>query len=56
LNTEKISADFDGIARLETYHSLREAKSLADRLLPGARVFNHWGWRYTLVWTKGEAT
>ncbi len=39
----------------ETYLTLQEAHALADRLLPGARVFNHWLWRYTLVWDKGNA-
>lgn len=36
----------------ETYLSLDEARALADRLLPGARVFDHWLWRYTIVWDK----
>jgi 2-polyprenyl-3-methyl-5-hydroxy-6-metoxy-1,4-benzoquinol methylase len=36
----------------EAYLSLREAKALADRLLPRATVFNHWLWRFTLVWDK----
>jgi 2-polyprenyl-3-methyl-5-hydroxy-6-metoxy-1,4-benzoquinol methylase len=36
----------------EHYLSLSEAKAMADRLLPGARVFDHWLWRYTIVWDK----
>jgi hypothetical protein len=38
--------------RGETYLSLAEANGLADRVLPGARVVNHWLWRYTIVWDK----
>ena len=38
----------------EVYLTLREAKLLADRLLPDAQVFNHWMWRYTIVWDKLE--
>ncbi len=37
----------------ETYLTLQQAQALADRLLPGARVFHHWLWRYTIVWDKG---
>ena len=36
----------------ETYLSFWEAQTLADRLLPGARVMSHWQWRYTIVWDK----
>ncbi|MGH7731133.1 MAG: class I SAM-dependent methyltransferase [Candidatus Eiseniibacteriota bacterium] len=34
----------------ERYLSQREARALADRLLPGATVVRHRYWRYTLVW------
>jgi hypothetical protein len=27
----------------------------ADRLLPGARLFYHWLWSYTIVWDKPRA-
>lgn len=40
----------------ETYLSLAEARAVADRLLPGARVFDHWMWRYTIVWDKAHAS
>src|SRR5262249_36319405 len=36
----------------ERYLTLQEAKELASRLLPGASVFYHWLWRYTIVWDK----
>ena len=36
----------------ETYLTLKEAQALASRLLPGARVLNHWLWHYTIVWDK----
>jgi ubiquinone/menaquinone biosynthesis C-methylase UbiE len=36
----------------ETYLSFAEARALADRLLPGSSVVNHWLWRYTIVWDK----
>ncbi len=36
----------------ETYLTQPEAKALADRLLPGARLFYHWLWSYTIVWDK----
>lgn len=39
----------------ETYLTLADAHALANRLLPGARVYNHWLWRYTIVWTKPVA-
>jgi len=34
----------------ETYLTVKEAAELADRWLPGARVIDHWLWRYTIVW------
>jgi 2-polyprenyl-3-methyl-5-hydroxy-6-metoxy-1,4-benzoquinol methylase len=36
----------------ETYLTQPEAKALAARLLPGARVFHHWLWSYTIAWDK----
>lgn len=39
----------------ETYLTLPEARALANRLLPGSRVFNHWLWRYTIAWDKPDA-
>lgn len=36
----------------EKYLTLREAEALAARLLPGARLFYHWLWSYTIVWDK----
>jgi len=39
----------------ETYLALQEARALAARLLPGARVINHWLCRYTIVWDKAPA-
>ena len=36
----------------ETYLTLQQVHTLADRLLPDARVFYHWLWRYTVVWDK----
>jgi len=36
----------------ETYFTLAEAQALANRLLPGSRVYSHWLWRYTTVWDK----
>jgi SAM-dependent methyltransferase len=36
----------------EKYLTQREAEALAARLLPGARVFYHWLWSYTIVWDK----
>jgi hypothetical protein len=40
----------------ETYLTLTEARELATRLLPGARVFYHWLWRYTIVWDKPQVS
>jgi 2-polyprenyl-3-methyl-5-hydroxy-6-metoxy-1,4-benzoquinol methylase len=39
----------------ETYLTLQQAQALANRLLPRARVFDHWLWRYTIVWDKTTA-
>ena len=39
----------------ETYLTQPEAKALAARLLPGAQVFHHWLWSYTIVWDKPRA-
>ena len=39
----------------ETYLTLQQAQALAHRLLPDARVFHHWLWRYTIVWDKPTA-
>jgi 2-polyprenyl-3-methyl-5-hydroxy-6-metoxy-1,4-benzoquinol methylase len=36
----------------ETYLTLTEARTLANRLMPGSRVYNHWLWRYTIVWDR----
>ena len=38
----------------ETYLTVKEAKEMAARYLPGARVIDHWLWRYTVVWKKAE--
>ena len=39
----------------ETYLTQPEAEALAARRLPGARVFHHWLWSYTIVWDKPRA-
>jgi SAM-dependent methyltransferase len=39
----------------ETHLKQREAEALAARLLPGARLFYHWLWSYTIVWDKPRA-
>jgi 2-polyprenyl-3-methyl-5-hydroxy-6-metoxy-1,4-benzoquinol methylase len=39
----------------EKYLTLQEAEALAARLLPGARLFYHWLWSYTIVWDKPRA-
>jgi 2-polyprenyl-3-methyl-5-hydroxy-6-metoxy-1,4-benzoquinol methylase len=36
----------------EKYLTQGEAEALAARLLPGARLFYHWLWSYTIVWDK----
>lgn len=36
----------------ETYLTFSEAQTLANRLMPGAHVHNHWLWRYTIVWDR----
>jgi 2-polyprenyl-3-methyl-5-hydroxy-6-metoxy-1,4-benzoquinol methylase len=36
----------------ERYFTLQQAEGFANRLLPDARVFHHWLWRYTIVWDK----
>lgn len=36
----------------ETYLTFSEAQRLANRLVPGAHVHNHWLWRYTVVWDR----
>ena len=36
----------------ETYRTIDEMRTLAARLLPGARLVNHWMWRYTIVWDR----
>jgi SAM-dependent methyltransferase len=40
----------------ETYLTLREARALAERLLPGSRIYSHRFWRYTIVWDKSGAS
>jgi hypothetical protein len=35
-----------------TVNAATTPQSMANRLLPGSRVYNHWLWRYTIVWTK----
>jgi hypothetical protein len=39
----------------ETFLTLQQAQAMANRLLPDARVFHHWLWRYTIVWDKPAA-
>jgi 2-polyprenyl-3-methyl-5-hydroxy-6-metoxy-1,4-benzoquinol methylase len=36
----------------EQYFSIQEARSVAERFLPGASVHRHPLWRYTIVWDK----
>jgi 2-polyprenyl-3-methyl-5-hydroxy-6-metoxy-1,4-benzoquinol methylase len=40
----------------EKYLTLQEADALAQRLLPGARLFYHWLWSYTIAWDKPQGT
>jgi 2-polyprenyl-3-methyl-5-hydroxy-6-metoxy-1,4-benzoquinol methylase len=39
----------------ETYLTFSEVLTLANRLMPGAHVHNHWLWRYTIVWDRPQA-
>lgn len=39
----------------EEYLTFAAARQMAARLLPGAALFYHWLWRYTVVWDKPEA-
>jgi len=39
----------------ERYLSIDEARELAMQFLPGASVYNHPLWRYTIIWTKPNA-
>jgi 2-polyprenyl-3-methyl-5-hydroxy-6-metoxy-1,4-benzoquinol methylase len=48
----KVRQEWERHGAGETYLSLREAQALANRLLLGARVYDHWLWRYTIVWDK----
>ncbi len=36
----------------ETYLTLTEAQTMTNRLMPNARVYSHWLWRYTVVWDR----
>ncbi len=36
----------------EKYLTYHEAEEMASQFLPGAAVFYHWLWRYTIVWDK----
>jgi SAM-dependent methyltransferase len=36
----------------ERYLTIAEAQAMANRLMPGARVYSHWLWRYTVVWDR----
>ena len=36
----------------DSYLTLAQVHALAGRFLPGARVIEHWMWRYTIVWDK----
>ncbi|HET6646381.1 MAG TPA: class I SAM-dependent methyltransferase [Pyrinomonadaceae bacterium] len=36
----------------EKYLSLAEVKEMASRLLPGAKIYYHWLWRYTIIWDR----
>ena len=36
----------------ETYLTLTDAKDFANRLMPGSKIFNHWLWRYTILWDR----
>ena len=38
--------------RDERYATMEDARKLARRLLPGARVHRHLQWRYTIVWRR----
>ena len=40
--------------RTETYLTLAEAREIANRVLPGAHVYRHWLWRYTIVWNNAQ--
>jgi SAM-dependent methyltransferase len=38
----------------EQYLTMPEVRSMVQTYLPGARVFQHWAWRYTVVWDRRE--
>jgi SAM-dependent methyltransferase len=52
LESRALRAAWRRHGRTETYLTLAGAEQLARRLLPGARVYNHWLWRYTIVWDE----
>jgi 2-polyprenyl-3-methyl-5-hydroxy-6-metoxy-1,4-benzoquinol methylase len=36
----------------EKYLTLEEVKEMASRLLPGAKIYYHWLWQYTIIWDR----
>jgi len=36
----------------EKYLTLGEVKEMASRLLPGAKIYYHWLWQYTIIWDR----
>jgi SAM-dependent methyltransferase len=47
-----VRAAWDRHGRTETYLTFAQAAGLAAHWLPGARVYSHRGWRYTIIWDK----
>ncbi len=52
LRPRAVRAAWDRHCAGETYLTLAEAQLFAARSMRGARVLNHWLWRYTIVWDK----
>jgi 2-polyprenyl-3-methyl-5-hydroxy-6-metoxy-1,4-benzoquinol methylase len=38
----------------EDYLSMPEIRNMVRTCLPGARIYQHWAWRYTVVWRNQE--
>ncbi len=39
-------------ARHDSYMSIKDIRNTADKIIPGAEIYRHLFWRYSLVWKK----
>jgi 2-polyprenyl-3-methyl-5-hydroxy-6-metoxy-1,4-benzoquinol methylase len=52
LGPRAVRRAWDAHGANEKYLTISQVRKMTETHLPGARIYAHWGWRYTVVWDK----